>query len=220
MKKWLFFVVAIWVSGLTMPVLAQRIALGLRGGLNLSNVEISDLDDEDSYDTKNRPGVFFGVVGELGFSNHFALQPELQFTQYGFRMEESFEGGEMKLNLNYNYLQVPVLAKFNFGSENAGFSVMAGPHFGFGVGDIRSNLEFLDQKEDETMTWEEADMDTFDMGITGGAGFFTRLGPGNVGLDVRYQLGLRDTDTDPDFEHKVTNRNFQIGLNYLIPLFR
>ena len=56
--------------------------------------------------------------------------------------------------------------------------------------------------------------------ITGGAGFFTRLGPGNVGIDIRYQLGLRDTNTDPDFESKVTNRNFQIGLNYLIPLFR
>jgi hypothetical protein len=220
MKKWLVFVISVWVSGILIPAMAQHIAFGFRGGLNLSNVEISDPDEMDPTDTKNRPGLFVGLATEVGLSDYFALQPEFQYTQYGFKVEESFEGGTLKFDMNYNYLQIPVLAKFTIGSERAGFQVMAGPHFGFGIGDIKMKAEMLNEKEEETMSWDDAEIDRFDMGFNGGIGLFAKLGPGKVGMDVRYLLGLQNINTVKEESSKVTNRNLQVGLSYLIPLFR
>jgi len=220
MKKWLVLVMAILASGILVPLIAQRVALGLRGGLNLTNVEISDPDETDPTDTKNRPGIFFGVATEIGLSDYFALQPEFQYAQYGFKVEESFEGGELKFDMNYNYLQVPVLAKFMFGSDRGGFQVTAGPTFGFGVGDIKMEAEMLGEKDEEKISWDDAEMDKFDIGLNGGLGFFTQVGPGKAGLDVRYLMGLRNINTIDEDSSKVTNRNFQVGISYLIPLFR
>ena len=62
---------------------------GIRGGLNLANI---NGDDTDNLST--RTGIFFGGFGEFGVTDMFAIQPEVLFSQQGAEYEDSEAGGE------------------------------------------------------------------------------------------------------------------------------
>lgn len=94
----------------------------------------------------NSHGKFkLGFSGGVGFNfpvkHNFSIQPELSFIQKGtrikynskekFRKEVFFTSVDNKLAINY--LEIPVLAKFTFASQNK-FQVVAGPSLGVGLG--------------------------------------------------------------------------------------
>ena len=83
------------------------VALGFIGGLNLANMGGDDVSGTDS-----KTGFAGGGVLNYNFSNVFALQTEVLYTQKGFKEEEN--GFTLKFKLNY--IEVPVLAKFMFGA--------------------------------------------------------------------------------------------------------
>jgi hypothetical protein len=202
--------------------LAAQSGIGLRLGANLSNVAFSGSDLDEELDTKNLTGLAFGLVAELGLGDNFSLQPELLFSQHGFAIDESLLGQPIiKGEARYSYLQVPVLAKAKFGPEFFKINVMVGPHFGFGVGEVKRESElFGADKETSSESWEDAGLKTFDFGVTGGFGISIGAGPGYLGLDARYQYGLANTLDEPDDDIKSSNRNLQFSLSYIIPIGR
>jgi opacity protein-like surface antigen len=211
--------VALMTLGFSTAALAQ-FSIGARVAANLSNVATSSDDEDFDLDTKNHFGLAFGAAVEIGVSEMFAIQPEILFSQHGFRIEESFFGQTIKLTQRHSYLQIPILAKLMFGSEALGINVFVGPHVGFGIGDITLDAEFGGEKDSESASWEDAGFKTFDFGVTGGVGVAFPVGPGKLGLDVRYQLGLANIIDEPEDNDKASNRNIQIGLSYMIPIGR
>lgn len=209
MKKILNSFLVILAMAFTTSLMAQ-LSIGPRVAVNFANVAF----EEDEEDTQNLLGFAFGAAAEIGINDMFAVQPEVLFSQHGFSFEEDLSGSSFDFDVVLNYVQIPVLGKLKFGSDAVGINVLAGPHVGFGIGDVT----FKAEDEEESASWEDTGFQKFDFGITGGVGVSFAAGPGKLGLDLRYQLGLSNINEEGEDGEKATNRNFQIGLSYLIPI--
>jgi len=148
--------------------------MGIKGGLNLSNLYLDDVSDENA-----RIGLNIGVYGQLLSSDVFALQPELLFSTKGSHNE--FDGfADQTVKFNLNYLDLPVLAVFKLG-ESA--EIHAGGYASYLLnanisydGDLGSGSEDLDRDN----------FKSFDYGLVGGFG----LNFGALQVGARYNFGL------------------------------
>jgi hypothetical protein len=196
-----------------------------------ATMEYSDLT------TDQNTGSITGVVVGLGYSMPvstfgkvmFSLQPEFNFLQKGFTNTTSGEfqigeaiyefTGENKHTLNY--LEIPVLSKFEYGSDKFKVALFAGPSLGFALGgrytstsrvdtgeevkvyESKGKIVFYDSNEEDTSSLDH----NIDFGIQGGASFtfFKR-----VSLDVRYGRSFTNLTHDSDSKHKVLQ--FSVGV--------
>ncbi|HIC32806.1 porin family protein [Mesoflavibacter sp. CH_XMU1404-2] len=109
MKKTILFLTLILAS---FYGFSQNSVYGVRAGVN-----ISDLDFEDQFDDTphtHRNGFMIGFFGEYKLSNLIDIAPEIQFSAEGSKEEE----------LRINYIQLPVLFKFNLSND---FALAVGP---------------------------------------------------------------------------------------------
>ncbi|GAB3653492.1 hypothetical protein GCM10027594_27630 [Hymenobacter agri] len=87
-----------------------------------------------------RSGVEAGVVAQLGFGGHFAVQPAVLYSQKGFGFTESaydaaynytYKG---EYTFRFDYLAVPVNAVYSQEPGGRGLLVFGGPYVGFLLG--------------------------------------------------------------------------------------
>ena len=171
----------LFLSGAVVSSTAQDRRMGIKGGLNLSNLYVDDVDDESA-----RVGFHVGVYGQIISTETFAIQPELLYTTKG--SESEWNGLiDQTVKFNLNYLELPVLAVFKRG-ESA--EIHIGPYFSYLLG---ANI---DTEGDLGGTNEELDRDNFkpfDFGLSGGFG----LNFGAVQIGARYNYGLSEiADSD------------------------
>jgi hypothetical protein len=154
---------------------------GVKGGLNVSNLYVDDIDDENA-----RYGFNVGVYGQVFSTETFALQPELMYSTRGAKLEY---GGliDQSVKFNLNYLDLPVLAVFKLGDAA---EIHVGPYAAYLLhsnvsydGDLGSGKDDIDRDH----------LKPFDFGLAGGFGL--NFGPMQVG--ARYTLGLTEiADSD------------------------
>ena len=181
-------VIAILIAG---TVSAQHINVGIKGGLNLYNI---NNDNGTKYDTK--AGIHLGLLGHIHLAKQLALQPELVYSAQGAK----YSVGSVETKYKLGYINVPVLVQYMFDN---GFRLQAGPQVGFLVSakaDVNGNS--VDIKDD---------LETVDFALGLGAGY---VNPGSgFGVDARYNLGLSNINDNSSV--KSTNRGFQLGVFYL-----
>lgn len=199
-----FLLALLFVVGLGFTSMAQSISVGPRIGATFPKLNIGDEDDFND-EVQSMTGLQFGAVANVMVNDMFSIQPELLFVQKGFKLEE--DGDYMKTR--YNYLEVPVLAKFSFGTEELQGFVTAGPTAGYLVSG-NAKLKMDDLKMDEDLEFSDED-NRFEMGASFGVGLGYKLGAGTVNFDVRYGLGL----TNLNEEGKAKNRVLGISVAYL-----
>ena len=170
---------------ITSVTLAQqnRTEFGLKGGVNLANLE-------NTANTESRTGFNVGALAHFHVSPRFALQPELQFSTQGAKMNN---GGTHE----NNYINLPLMGQVMFGE---GFRLQTGPKIGYLVS---SKADSGNNKTDLDNIYEKTD---FSWSV--GAGYLTRNG---LGFDARYNIGLNDISQN---NNDVKNRVWQIGLFY------
>lgn len=155
---------------------------GIKGGLNVSNLYVDDVDDENA-----RFGFNVGLYAQLFSSEVFAIQPELLYSTKGTRTTyDNVLMGEGDAKFNLNYLEVPVLAVIKLGSAA---ELHFGPYWGYLLG---ANIDV----DGDTDTFDELDRDNFrswDFGLAGGVG----INFGSTQIGARYTYGLREiADSD------------------------
>lgn len=91
--------------------LSQEVKYGVRGALNVSNL---DFDPDATFDNKHRNGFAFAGFVDFGLSEDISLTTELQW---------SAEGGKDEA-IRADYIQMPILLKL---SASDRLSFMAGP---------------------------------------------------------------------------------------------
>jgi hypothetical protein len=170
---------------------AQKVNLGIKGGLNVYNI---NNDNNLEYDTKL--GAHGGLIGHIHFTRQFALQPEITYSAQGAKY--TVAGVETKIKLGY--INIPVMFQYMF---NSGFRLEAGPQLGFLVNAKSEN--------NVTKTDIKNNMNTVDFGIGLGIGYVHA--PSGFGVDARYNLGLSNINKNGSV--KSTNRGFQLGVFYL-----
>lgn len=166
---------------------------GVRGGLNFANLNDTDSDA----DIDSRTGLMAGVYARIHIPNSpVYLQPEVLYTQKGAESSDLFEDQEATLKIKLDYIEVPVLARFDFitgGSITP--HVYFGPYVSFS---INSEVEVSDGESSFAGDIEE-DVKDLNFGIVTGAG----LDFGRLNLGVRYGAGLTDTFEDGDGKNSV-----------------
>ena len=207
------FVVLLAVTPLTFG----QMQLGLKAGLNIANVGGSDADnlvDEDfdiSLDSKT--GFEGGLFFMYQFNKMFAIQPEAYYSMKGATYTED----EGELTLSLDYIEVPLLFKLliPIQGSNVRPAFFVGPSVGFNTtanvkieaGDESGEIDL----KDETTSTE------FSLVFGGGVGF--GVGNNEVGVEIRYILGLNSFDgasDDPlDVTNNVLNFNAYFGFTLL-----
>jgi hypothetical protein len=161
---------------------------GIKGGYNLAAVSF-DGDGE----TEQRHGFHIGFYGESFMSESFSIQPELLYSQQGYKLTNNGETFTQKLD----YINLPIMLKA-YPSKN--FFLEAGPQIGLAIS----------HKEQYTGLFNGSqayDPTNFDWGFNFGGGFKTDSG---ISLGVRYHLGLGDLYD----EGKAQNRVLQFSLGF------
>jgi hypothetical protein len=192
MKRMILVLIA---AGSAMFASAQ-IQFGVKAAYNLSNLTFSP----------SQPGVSSksdfsgGVLASIPLLSGCSLQPEIMYSGQGTNFSDSFATGK----LNYGYLNVPVLFKFQ---HSSGLFAETGPQVGF-------ILSAKETAEGQTADIKSSTQST-DFSWVFGIGYKLPLG---LGIDARYNLGL--TNLDKGIESSVgtvKNSVFQFGLYFMFP---
>lgn len=170
---------------------------GVRAGINLSNM-VKDADN--SFSSGSKLGLNAGAFLEIPVTAGFSIQPELQFSQKGYKNTGSFLGSPYEYKQTTNFIEVPLLAKLN---PSKNFGILIGPQFSFLVSTQTkftvNNSSFENQvKQDNTNLRKN---------ILGGiVGIEASSGP--VVFDLRYNLDFQNNNGDgttstPKYKNQV-----------------
>jgi hypothetical protein len=150
--------------------------VGLKGGVNFSNMYVKDVDDKNML-----VGFNIGLYGNMPLSSGVSFQPEFNFTTKGSEVTYNniFDSGTRKFTLSY--LEVPILIKANI---TPNFNLHFGPYLAFLVD---SKIKNVSSDGSATFTdLDEDDFNRFDAGLSGGVGFDFQ----DIGIGFRYNYGL------------------------------
>lgn len=126
----------------------------------------------------------------------FMIQPELHWLQKGYKIEDAVSAGNITTTLNY--LELPVLARINFGGSIKLFA-FAGPSVGYLLsGTYEDDNGSLDPKDYLSDIEYSAHI---------GAG----VGLGTLEIDIRYMAGLNDI-SESVLIRDVKNSSFGVGV--------
>jgi hypothetical protein len=128
-------------------------------GLSIPTPDNTAFQEVPRQETKVKTGFTIGVAVNIAFSERFSLQPELSYIRKGAqthystnsiqsipgasaeRVSQTWGDGEVTLE----YLELPILARYNFPSQSKimTFFVVAGPAFSMGLGgQVRSDAGY------------------------------------------------------------------------------
>ena len=182
--------IAIFVASLFILVVAkgQNTHFGVKGGVNISQLEFSDGTKAES-----KVGIHLGGLAHIHLSKTWAIQPELLY---------SLEGAKKDINppvtWNFHYLNVPVLLQYMF--EN-GFRIEGGPQIGFL---LDANTKY------SNVTVDNNEYESTAISLPIGLGYLMSSG---LGLDARYVFGLSNINATKN-GNTVHSNVFQLGLFY------
>lgn len=108
---------------------SQETSYGVRGGLNISNL---DFDPDATFTNQHRNGFAFGGFVDYGISENFSVYLEIQYSAEGGKADE----------LRADYIQMPIMARFGLGEK-----------FTLGVGPLVSLKTWKDRDGFATMTF-------------------------------------------------------------------
>jgi hypothetical protein len=208
MKK--LFTLLLVFAAFTSISMAQM-QIGPKAGLNIASIGGDDADqilEGQSLDSKT--GFAGGVFFMYQFSKMFAIQPEAYYTMKGATYSES--GADLTITLDY--IEVPLLFKLLIPVEGSNIkpSVFVGPSIGFNM-TAKAKVEFEGESEENDL---KDDTESTEFSLAAGAGLGFMVGQNELGVDVRYILGLStfDKSSDPwDLKNNVININAYFGFS-------
>ena len=202
---------------IAVPLRAQNITVGVKGGINIADVS-TDVPDLEGL-TSSRTGFVGGAYASFGLGGVFAIQPEVLYSQKGFTGTDA--ESPLEATFKANYFEIPVLLKAQFPLTMLRPAVYAGPvvsfetscKVGFAGGD--TSLDFDCNSPDVDVGARKKT----DFGAVFGANLDFFVGPVVLTLDGRYQLGLTNLNDDPDApDESVKNKvwQFMAGVGFSI----
>ncbi|MBW8522677.1 PorT family protein [Chryseobacterium chendengshani] len=201
---------------------SSAIRFGIKAGMNVASLS----DDAGLEDQKSKIGFNAGVFASIPLAESFSIQPEILYSQYGAKIENTDEFtvlGTTTRNVesystNLDYITVPVMFQYNFVPN---FYVEAGPEFGFLIsaknkGDrnttVTTGSNVSTSSSSYTEDIDKDNLNTFNFGVGIGAGYYFT---DNIGITARYVAGVTDVAKDrPSGSDAVRNNTFQVGLAY------
>ena len=188
-----------------------QIKIGVKGGLTISS-EISE------YENSARAGFHLGGFANFGISDNVGIQTELIFTTAGgvATVPSGVQGINLKLTDKMSYLQIPVLLKYH---ANSGFTLEAGPYFGFLLS-AKSSSEYEPPQganPDDVDFKENAN--SVEFGLAGGLGYELASGLSFNGRLMYGISGILNSDFVDQNDIDSNFNNFIIQISVGFPLY-
>jgi len=179
---------------LIMVLLASTIVIhsqvGLRGGLNYSNVMVDGANVD--FGSESKIGYHLGLQGNVNLLG-LKLRPALLYHVKGGRTEAAGSTG----NTNLHYLEVPVNLSISIGSNKYKIIGEAGPYFGYLLNTSSGFIENLDDR-----------LRRSDWGIN----FGVVLELDGLGIGVNYSNSLSDISRDDQIAGAFRTTNGNLAL--------
>lgn len=180
--------------------MAQNLSFGPTVGVNFADLH-------GLKNTSLKSGLAAGGFFNYSIKTSFGIGAQILYSQMGANINENTD------QINLNYIQVPVLATYYFGTKNEAGSIrpklFVGPHLNFLLNS--SNKAGNDINPDGTR------FNAVDFGATLGGGLNYNLGSKSwINFDVRYGIGLIDISKDPNVT--MTNRGLSVNLGVSFPI--
>ena len=164
--------------------------IGIKGGVNLSNLYVDNVKDENV-----KVGANIGLYAKIPVAKGLSIQPEVLYSQKGAQVNYNNLFGSGKYRYNFDYIEVPVSLVINVAKN---FNVLAGGYTAFlasaKVKDVDANGNINGVKE-----LNKDNFETFDYGLVGGLGFDIE----NTNIGLRYSYGLKNIGKDGSLSGNV-----------------
>jgi hypothetical protein len=176
---------------------------GLKAGLNISDV-IEDDPGEEATNFDTKLGFVAGAYFNYQFNNMFAVQPEIYYSMKGAKLKDQYND----LNLKLTYFEIPILLQFIVPLKGTPVKplLFVGPAMGL-------NLTAKNERTNNGQTTEEDykdNVESTEFSLAFGGGISFPLGNNEIGLDVRYLLGLSNIGKNTG---SATIKNTAINFN-------
>ena len=109
----------------TLKVAGQNHLVGVKGGVNWTNITTSNFVNQHDF----RTGISAGLTYEYLFKKHFSVGADLIYNQRGFTNDIVFTdnlgnptGEKYTTKFNYDYVSLPIKTGFNIGNKFYGFT--------------------------------------------------------------------------------------------------
>lgn len=117
--------------------LRENFTFGIKGGVNISNIYDSN---EEDLDAESKLGLAAGIFLGIPLGQVIGIQPEVLYSQRGFKATGDNLLGEYEFTRTTNYLDVPILLAIK---PSPMLTLLAGPQFSFlldGKYDFENNI--------------------------------------------------------------------------------
>lgn len=218
MKSKFFILIVISTLSLT-NTYAQEFSI--LGGANFSNMssKYENVNFAKDSDYSLRPGGHLAVMMDLKFGKVFSIEPGLMFITKGFKANAAIaEVPDYRLRFNTFYLDIPILAKFNWNpKENFRIYGGVGPVIGvglFGKLKVQGSVEQLGTQYPNLPRADRSvdfggEVDRMDVGLM----FTTGLNISKARIGVFYNQGIKSITNDMTTSR---NRVFGVHVGYTI----
>ncbi len=207
-----------------------QVALGLKVGANFGNVHTTQALNDLTPDFKYATGAVAGGVAEISFGKYFAVQPELNWVQKGFRFSEAVDIPVGKIDIpagveatiKTNYLELPLLAKVKLGNDIIQAYAVLGPSVGYAMNGkliTRTRLFFEFDPIRTNLNFDNLDYNRFEVAAVGGLGLQVNFNGGKWFADARYTQGLTELYNFPIVNEQIKNRGVALSTGVMINLF-
>jgi hypothetical protein len=175
---------------------SAQIQLGVKASYNLANLSFSPAPPGVS----SKSDFSAGILASIPLISSCSLQPEIMYSGQGTSFTDSIATGK----LNYGYINVPVLFKYQ---HSSGLFAETGPQIGFLISAKEtSGSQSADLKSNTQST---------DFSWAFGIGYKLLLG---LGIDARYNLGMTNlVKGSGSGSGTAKNSVFQFGLYFMFP---
>lgn len=170
--------------------LRERATVGLKVGANYSNVY--DAQDK-TFIADPKFGFVGGIFASIPIGKYLGIQPEILFSQRGFKSTGSVLGYNYKLTRTSNYIDVPLLFAIK---PIKSFTILAGPQYSFLIKQ-KDVLESANATVEQEFDIDNDNLRKNTLCLTGGLDINLNhmvIGA-RVGWDIRENKGNSDTTT-------------------------
>ena len=194
MKKIIILSFAILAMA-TVSYSQAEVALGIKGGLNFANIDVSSSSAAYNSKTGYHAGAFLLIkLSKIG------IQPEIIFSRQGSSYKPV---NGTSLDARYDYVNIPIILKLY---TVAGINLQVGPQFGFLAGatqDVNVNGAITSQDVKSSLKGS-------DISLALGVGWDLPFG---LTIDGRYNLGLSDNNNSGS-SNNIKNQVIQISAGF------
>lgn len=217
--KKLWMLAAILFCGTTTSFAQWRVGVTAGADYNTHSMDLQYMSD---FRLEGRWGVTLGMTGQYNVTDWFGVRADFNWTQKNYRLHR-MAYSVVDYKYRNNYLQLPVMASFNFGDQNLRGFCNLGGYAGYWLNSSRwgtdtNNFTARNYEFSEELTLDSDRDKRLDGGLVGGVGVEWRLcNHWALQGEVRYYYSLVSTrkqyQLTKDYRYNGTAA-IQLGASY------